>query len=296
MLAQQLVNAITLGSVYAIIALGYTLVYGVLKLINFAHGDVFMVGAFVGLYTVSSLYLGLPFWLAILLAMGACALLGVIIERCAYRPLREAPRLAALITAIGVSLFLENGAQIAFGAQPRSFPPLFPREPLPWISHHLGVEMNPSQILLIAVSAGLMVALNLMVQGTKFGRAIRAVSFDLQISQLMGIRTDRIIILTFALGSALAGAGGVLYGAYYGSIDPTMGIMPGLKAFVAAVLGGIGSVPGAMFGGLVMGLAEVSVVQFIGSQYRDAVAFAVLIVILLVKPTGIFAGYQPQRG
>jgi len=296
LLSQQLVNAITLGSVYAIIALGYTLIYGVLKLINFAHGDVFMVGAFVGLYTISSAYLGLPFWLGILLAMGACALLGIAIERSAYRPLRSAPRLAALITAIGVSLFLENSFQMAFGAQPRSYPPIFPKEPIPWISHHLGVEMNFSQILLILVSAGLMIGLQAVVQGTRFGRAIRAVSFDLQTSQLMGIRTDRIIVLTFALGSALAGAGGVLYGAYYGSIDPTMGIMPGIKAFVAAVLGGIGSVPGAMFGGLIMGLAEVSVVQFVGSQYRDAVAFAVLILILLVKPTGLFARYQSERG
>lgn len=296
MLPQQLLNAITLGSVYAIIALGYTLVYGVLKLINFAHGDVFMVGAFVGLYTVSSVYLGLPFWLGILLAMWVCAFLGVLIERGAYRPLRNAPRLAALITAIGVSLLLENAGQLAFGAQPRSYPALFPREPIAWISSHFGVEMNPSQILLITISAALMLGLHLVVQVTKFGRAIRAVSFDLQTSQLMGIRSDRIIALTFALGSALAGAGGVLYGAYYGSIDPTMGIMPGLKAFVAAVLGGIGSVPGAMLGGLIMGVAEVSVVQFVGSQYRDAVAFAVLIAILLVKPSGIFARYQPERG
>jgi branched-chain amino acid transport system permease protein len=296
LLQQQLVNAITLGSVYAIIALGYTLVYGVLKLINFAHGDVFMVGSFVGLYAVSSNYLGWPFWLGMLLAMGSCALLGIIIERCAYRPLREAPRLASLITAIGVSLLLENGGQIVFGAQPRSFPSLFPRQPTPWISHHLGVDMSPSQILLIVVSGGLMAALHLLIQRTKFGRAIRAISYDIQTSELMGIKTDRMIVLTFALGSALAGAGGVLYGAYYGSIDPTMGIMPGLKAFVAAVLGGIGSVPGAMLGGLVMGVAEVSVVQFVGSQYRDAVAFAVLIVLLLVKPTGIFARHQVERG
>jgi branched-chain amino acid transport system permease protein len=296
LLPQQLVNAVTLGSMYAVIALGYTLVYGVLKLINFAHGDVFMVGAFVGLYAISSTHLHLPFALGVLLAMGVCSLLGVAIERCAYRPLREAPRLAALITAIGMSLLLENSGQVAFGAQFRSYPALFPREPIGWIAQRLGVQVTPSQMLLIAVSAGLMIGLHLVVQRTRFGRAIRAVSFDLRTSQLMGIRTDRIIVLTFALGSALAGAGGVLYGAYYGSIDPTMGIMPGIKAFVAAVLGGIGSVPGAMFGGLIMGLAEVGVIQFVGSQYRDAVAFAVLIVILLVKPTGIFARYQAERG
>jgi len=293
---QQLVNGISLGSLYALIALGYTLVYGVLRLINFAHGDIFMVGAYLGLLALGTLHWPLAATLA--LAMCGAALLGVSIERVVYRPLRQAPRLSLLIAAIGVSLFLENLGIITVSADPRGYPEVFSPERYRWVREHLGV-------VILLISLTLMLGLNYVVSATRFGKAIRAVSYDLKAAELMGVDSNRIIALTFALGSALAGAGGVLYGIYYGSIEPLMGIMPGIKAFVAAVLGGIGSVPGAMLGGLIMGLAEVGVsaltirfsptLVFTGSTMRDAVAFAILILILLVKPTGIMGRAQGEK-
>ena len=292
---QQLVNGISLGAMYALIALGYTMVYGVLRLINFAHGEVFMVGAFAGLAALTVLHLPLP--LAVVFAMVAAALLGVVIERGAYRPLRAAPRLAALITAIGVSLLLQNLGVIFLGAAPRTYPPTIKPDPLSWPQQKLALVVTQQQVVTVAATAVILLLLHLIVSRTKIGKAMRAVSEDRQAAQLMGISPDRIITFTFCLGSAIAGAGGVFYGVYYGSVDPLMGLMPGIKAFVAAVLGGIGSIPGAMLGGVLMGLVETGVssvtlhvspsVTLSGSTLRDAVAFAVLITILLVRPTGL---------
>jgi branched-chain amino acid transport system permease protein len=298
---QQLINAISLGAVYALIALGYTMVYGVLKLINFAHGEVFMVGAFIGLAALAAFHL--PFALAVLVAMAGAALLGVVIERGAYRPLRSAPRLAALITAIGVSLLLQNVGMLTVGAAPRAYPPAIEPEPLPWIEAHTGLIVTRQQLVILLATAAILIGLSLIVSRTKVGKAMRAVSEDGQAAQLMGINVDRIISFTFALGSAIAGAGGVFYGVYYGTADPLMGLMPGIKAFVAAVLGGIGSVPGAMLGAVLMGLVETGVssltlhlspsVTLSGSTLRDAVAFTVLILILLLRPAGLLG--RPGR-
>ncbi len=292
---QQLVNGISLGAMYALIALGYTMVYGVLRLINFAHGEVFMVGAFAGLAALTVFRLPLP--VAVAFAMVAAALLGVVIERGAYRPLRAAPRLAALITAIGVSLLLQNLGVIFLGAAPRAYPAAIKPEPIPWLQRHLALIVTEQQLVMVAATAAILLLLHLIVSRTKIGKAMRAVSEDRQAAQLMGINPDRVISFTFCLGSAIAGAGGVFYGLYYGTVDPLMGLMPGIKAFVAAVLGGIGSIPGAMLGGVLMGMVETGVssltlhvsssVTLSGSTLRDAVAFAVLITILLVKPTGL---------
>jgi branched-chain amino acid transport system permease protein len=288
---QQLANGIAWGSIYALIALGYTMVYGILRLINFAHGDVYMVGAFAAYYLAHALgvaeseTVSPAAVLAVLLgAMIACALLGVLIERGAYRPVRRSSRLTALITAIGVSLFLENAGLRFFGADPKFFPQLIrPRtvEILP------GVLMTNHQITVLAVSLLLMVGLTLFVQRTKTGKAMRAVSFNRDAASLMGIPVDRIITMTFAIGSALAAAAGVLVGLTNPKIDPLMGIMPGIKAFVAAVLGGIGSIPGAVIGGLLMGISEYMVVGYVSSTYRDAIAFVILILVLLFRPAGL---------
>ena len=291
--AQLLVQGIAWGSVYALIALGYTMVYGVLRLINFAHGDVYMVGAFIAFYVVNYAHVGL--FAALVISMIACAALGVIIERGAYRPLRNHPRLAALITAIGVSLFLENGGQLLFGAEPQPFPRDLLTGPVATglgaasaaIERTTHVIINQEQILIILASLAMMAGLQIFVRRTKVGKAIRAVALDRHTASLMGINTDTIISLTFVIGSALAAAAGVLVSLEVGQIDPIMGLMPGLKAFVAAVLGGIGNIPGAMIGGVIMGIAEFLVVGYISSSYRDAIAFAILIAILLIKPTGI---------
>jgi branched-chain amino acid transport system permease protein len=293
---QQLVNGISLGAMYALIALGYTMVYGVLKLINFAHGEVFMVGAFVGLWALKLLHL--PLSVAVLMAMLAATVLGVVMERAAYRPLRTAPRLAALITAIGVSLLLQNLGLIILGAAPQSYPAAISAEAVPWLQGREDLVVTWQQVVIVSATALILALLHVIVHRTKIGKAMRAVSEDQQAAQLMGINTDGVISFTFALGSAIAGAGGVFYGIYYGTADPLMGLMPGIKAFVAAVLGGIGSVTGAMVGGLLMGLVETGVssvtvhlsptATLTGSTLRDAVAFAVLIVILLVRPTGLF--------
>lgn len=278
---QQIINGISLGSIYALIALGYTMVYGIIKLINFAHGDIYMVGAYVAFFATTSLHLS--FFPALLLAMVVAAIAGVVIEKLAYRPLRYAPRIAVLITAIGVSLLLEYGGILLVSPQPRTFPPLFQAE----VFTFGNIVVNSQQILILGVSLALMVLLTYIVQYTKIGKAMRAVSFDTDAAKLMGIDVDRVISITFAIGSALAAAAGMLVGVYYNSIDPLMGIMPGLKAFVAAVLGGIGIIPGAMVGGIIMGVVEALVSGFISSTFRDAAAFAILIIILLCKPSGL---------
>ncbi|HTY42608.1 MAG TPA: branched-chain amino acid ABC transporter permease [Thermoanaerobaculia bacterium] len=292
---QQLVNGLSLGSIYALIALGYTMVYGVLRLINFAHGDVYMIGAYVGYYLSRRLQGREPSLVSALLVMFgsmiACAILGVLIERLAYRPVRREARLTLLITAIGVSLFLENLAQLLFGATPRFFPSLAPRTDF----HIAGMRLTSEQITVIAVSVLLMVLLRAFIMSTRTGKAMRAVSFSLDASKLMGISTDWIISVTFALGSALAAAGGVLIAMQIPKIDPLMGITYGLKAFIAAVLGGIGSIPGAVLGGLLIGTSEVMVVGYLSSTYRDAIAFGILILVLILRPQGLLGRVQKEK-
>ncbi|MBR5582500.1 MAG: branched-chain amino acid ABC transporter permease [Phascolarctobacterium sp.] len=278
---QQLINGISLGSIYALIALGYTMIYGIIKLINFAHGDIYMIGAYFGFFATTQL--GVGFIPAIIIAMAGAAVVGIIIERIAYRPMRNAPRIAILITAIGVSFLLEYGMILFVSPQPRTFPAVF----TPSV-YHMGPLVANSQQLVILISAIiLMVTLSYIVNSTKAGKAMRAVSFDADAARLMGINIDKVISMTFALGSALAAAGGVLVGVYYNSIDPLMGMMPGLKAFVAAVLGGIGIIPGAMMGGIILGVVEAMVSGFLSSTFRDAAAFGILILILLYKPAGL---------
>jgi branched-chain amino acid transport system permease protein len=259
------------------------MVYGIVKLINFAHGDVFMVGAFIGFYSITILDLG--FFPALLISMVACAIFGVLIERIAYKPLRNATRIAALITAIGVSLFIEYGTIYIRGAQPEAYPDgIVPLKTL----ELFGVKISGQSILILGTSVFLMILLQFIVHKTKIGKAMRAVSHDMDAARLMGINVNNTISATFAIGSALAGAAGVIFGVYYTKIEPLMGIIPGLKAFVAAVLGGIGIIPGAMTGGLVLGVIE-SLVSAAGySLWRDGVAFVVLILILIFKPAGLF--------
>ena len=280
---QQLINGLSLGSIYALIALGYTMVYGIIQLINFAHGDVYMVGAYVGYVCMAHFHLG--FFTSLIVAMAVCAVLGMVIERVAYKPLRNSTRIAVLITAIGVSLLLEYTMMYFAGAEVRTYPPM------PGFmsgSYHLGgVTVTALQLMIIAISVLLMVALQVIVKRTRLGRAMRAVSQDADAARLMGISVDNTISFTFALGSALAGAAGVLVGVYYNSINPLMGILPGLKAFVAAVLGGIGLIPGALIGGYLIGTMEVVVSGLGFSTYRDAAVFAILILVLIVKPSGL---------
>ena len=279
---QQLVNGISLGSIYALIALGYTMIYGIIKLINFAHGDVYMVGAYTGFLAVT--FAGFPLWAAIIAAMVVTGILGVLIERIAYKPLRNAPKISVLITAIGVSFFLEYTSMYFVSPTPRTFPDLF--GDVAWSIGPLVV--NGQQVLILALTFVLMLILTYIVQRTKMGKAMRAASFDTETAQLMGIDADKVISFTFCVGSALAAVAGVLVGVYYNSIDPLMGIMPGLKAFIAAVLGGIGILPGAVAGGLILGIVEAFVSGFISSTFRDAAAFAILILVLLIRPTGLF--------
>jgi branched-chain amino acid transport system permease protein len=347
---QQLVNGVSQGSAYALIALGYTMVYGVLRLINFAHSDVYMFGAFMGFYLANSEFiknsLGTSTITAVLVLLSAMALsagLGILIERFAYRPgrsdtrfalafwlgiagaaagqlaggsliatvvgaavglmigvgleklglrpARQNSRLALLIIAIGVSLFLENGGQQVFGADPKFFPQIIETKLL-----NIGpLKIDSQKLIVLGVSIVLMILLNLIVKYTKTGKAMRAVSFNLDAAKLMGINTDRIIAFTFALGSALAAAAGILVSLLYPKIDPLMGVMPGLKAFVAAVLGGIGNITGAMLGGLILGMAEVMAVGYGESTYRDAIAFIILVLILLLKPTGIMGKGMTEK-
>ncbi|MEQ2527185.1 branched-chain amino acid ABC transporter permease [Bacillaceae bacterium CLA-AA-H227] len=279
---QQLINGISLGSIYALIALGYTMVYGIIKLINFAHGDVFMIGAFVGFYAIAGW--GLGFFPALLLAMAVCAVFGVLIERIAYKRLRNATRIAALITAIGVSLLIEYGFIYVRGAQAAAYPDVLANK-----NYDLfGIQVSSQSLLILIVSIVLMIILHFVVHRTKIGKAMRAVSHDMEAAQLMGINVNTTISATFAIGSALAGAAGVFFGVYYTKIEPLMGVIPGVKAFVAAVLGGIGIIPGAMVGGLVLGVVETIVSALGFSQWRDAAAFIILILILLFRPSGIF--------
>ena len=290
---QQFINGLTQGSIYALIALGYTMVYGVLRLINFAHGDVYMLGAYFGVFAAARFgtrpdgtFSPLVALASFAVAMVGAAIAGIIIERFAYRPLRNSPKLTLLITAIGMSMLLEYGGQLVFGPNPQPFPALIQDRPI----YDTGVwSLSLVQFLIIAVAALLMLALQFIVQRTKTGRAMRAVSLDRAAAALMGINTEVVIAITFALGSALAAAAGVLTGVYQPTITPLVGLQVGLKAFVAAVLGGIGSIPGAMLGGLLMGFAEVLVISQVpnGSAYSDAVAFTILIVVLLFKPAGI---------
>ena len=280
---QQLINGVSLGSIYALIALGYTMVYGIIKLINFAHGDIYMVGAYIGFFAVAQAGLGI--FPALVISMVVTGLIGCLVERVAYKPLRHAPRISLLITAIGVSFFLEYTSMLFVSPTPRTFPEVFDSS----VAFHIGdFIVNGQQVLIFAITFVLTVLWTYIVQKTKIGKAMRAVSFDTETAQLMGIDADRVIGVTFGIGSALAAAGGVLVGVYYNSIDPLMGIMPGLKAFVAAVLGGIGSLPGAVVGGLILGVIEAFVSGFLSSTFRDAAAFAILILVLLFRPSGIF--------
>lgn len=279
---QQLINGISLGSIYALIALGYTMVYGIIKLINFAHGEIFMIGAFIGYFSIAGW--GLSFIPALLLSMASCAVIGVAIERIAYKRLRNATRIAALITAIGVSLLIQNGVIYMRGAQPNAYPEVLANKSFVFF----GAQISSQSILILSVTIVLMVTLQFIVHKTKIGKAMRAVSYDAEAAQLMGINVNNTISATFAIGSALAGAAGVIFGIYYTKIDPLMGVIPGLKAFVAAVLGGIGIIPGAMVGGLILGVVETFVSALGGSLWRDAAAFVILILILIFKPSGIF--------
>jgi len=314
---QHLVNGLSVGAIYALVALGYTMVYGVLKLINFAHGDVYMVGAFAGYYLAQIIVGGsydpdaassTIFVQALVVTVGAmviCGALGYVIERFAYRPLRHRARLTSLITAIGVSFLLEFGFQlkpwikspIEFppGSSFRVFPSLIPRSQWEWAESALGVSVSNLDMYGLLMAVVLMVMLQYIVYRTKFGTAMRAVSFDWQTASLMGIPVNKVISWTFVLGSALAAAAGVIQAVSRPKIDPLFGLMPGLKAFVAAVLGGIGNVPGAMVGGLVLGLAEEYVAGYTDSSYRDAIAFSVLILVLLVRPSGLFGRVTVEK-
>jgi len=299
---QQLINGLTIGSIYALIALGYTMVYGILRLINFAHGDIYMVGAYAGY--LLAIQLGFSenpsifgFIVVLLGSMLIAALIGMAIERFAYRPVRKFSRMTTLITAIGMSLFIEYLFVFIFSGTPRSFPQLLQNDNYTIFGN---ATISTSQILIFAVSIALMVALQYTIFYTKIGKAMRAVSFNINSAKLMGINTDFVIAFTFAIGSALAAAGGVLTAQYNPKIEPLMGIIVGLKAFVAAVLGGIGNIPGAVLGGLLIGAAETLVVGYgqnigIPSTYRDAVAFAILILVLLVRPAGLLGSNVQEK-
>ncbi len=296
---QQLINGLALGSILALIALGYTMVYGILRFINFAHGDVFMLGAFSGYYLAPKVATVLPspsVWsglVVMVVSMAICAVIGIVIEKLAYRPLRRQPKLTVLITAIGVSLLIEYTCQNShvFGAAPKSFPVLIPSYPV-----HLGtLSLNSNQIIVLVMTFMLLLALRFIVLKTRIGMAMRALAFNPEAAALMGINIDVVISFTFGLGSALAGAAGILFAVNYPAIDPLMGILPGLKAFVAAVLGGIGNLPGAALGGIIIGVTETFVAGYISSTYRDAIAFGILILILLIRPSGLLGKKEIEK-
>ena len=282
-LLSNLINGISRGSVYAIIALGYTMVYGIAKMLNFAHGDVIMVGAYICFCAMS--YLNLPPVVGVLLAVLVCTLLGIVIERLAYKPLRAAPSLAVLITAIGVSYFLQNAALLIWKSDPKVFPSVIQLPSLELAGGQLTI--SPVAIVTVLACVIIMVALTLFTGKTKMGKAMRAVSEDKGAAQLMGINVNSTISLTFAIGSGLAAIAGVLLCSAYPTLMPTTGSMPGIKAFTAAVLGGIGSIPGAMLGGILLGVIEIFSKAYISTQLSDAIVFAVLIVVLLIKPAGL---------
>ena len=285
----QLINGLHVGSIYALIALGYTMVYGIVKLINFAHGDIIMVGAYTAVITLATLGWSTP--AALFSAIVACVVFGVLIERLAYKPLRRSPRISSLITAIGVSMLLQNAALLVFGAQPRPFPTILSMPPLR--VHTLQLSFNT--VLTIVVSGILMVFLQGFVQMSKTGKAMRAVSEDYNTAQLMGINVNNTITTTFVIGCTLAGIGSFLYCMAYPSVYPTLGALPGLKAFIAAVLGGIGIIPGAMLGGFVMGVAESLTKAYISSQLSDAVVYGILIIVLMVKPAGLLGKKMSEK-
>ena len=294
---QHFINGLSLGAIYALIALGYTMVFGVLKLINFAHGEVYMFGAFIAFYAAN--YFGLashPSFLSLIIvlaiSMSGCALLGFALERLAYRPLRNSPRINVLITAVGVSMLLQYSGQLIFGANPKFFPQIYQPESN-WSFGEL--KINPLQIVVLLIAILLMVALQFLVFRTRWGRAMRAVSFDPDTASLMGISTDKVVSATFMLGSALAGAAGVLVGLVYPKIDPLMGVLPGIKAFIAAVFGGIGNIAGAVLGAITLGLSEEFVVGYIAPSFRDALAFTILIVVLMFKPSGLLGKDEREK-
>ena len=291
---QQLVNGITLGGVYALIAVGYTMVYGVIQLINFAHGEIYMLGAFLA-YTLVAV-VGMPFFPAFVLTLLICAVLGVVLDFVAYRPLRKAPRLAALITAIGMSIFLQNMAMLIWGSQIKSYP----RDLLPAFFSESAitfgdVSLSWLQVFILSITLLFMIILHLTIHKTRIGMAMRAISQDKTASALMGIGVNRVISFTFAIGSAMGGMAGILVGLYYNAIFPTMGYVAGIKAFAAAVLGGIGSVPGAMLGGGVLGIAEVMGAGYISSEYRDGISYAVMIAVILFKPSGLIGKQAGEK-
>jgi branched-chain amino acid transport system permease protein len=290
-LLQQVINGLQIGFVYALIALGYTMVYGIVRLINFAHGDVFMVGAFIGMYAIAGTRL--PLSAVFLLAVLGCALLAVAMERVAYRPLRGAPKIASLITAIGASLFLEyfTALRQVFGPNFYSFPRPFAVSA--WEVR--GIALTNIQAIIFLVTLACLALLQLVVHRTRLGKAMRAVSYDPVTAGLMGVNVDLVISFTFGLGAALAGVGGVLYGIAYPQVNTFMGVMPGLKAFTAAVLGGIGSIPGAVLGALIMGQSETLTAAYLSSTYRDGIAFLILIAVLLVRPTGILGTSRTEK-
>jgi branched-chain amino acid transport system permease protein len=294
---QHVINGLSFGAIYALIALGYTMVYGILQFINFAHSDIYMIGAFAAYYGVRWFPIGsqqgvLPFILVLLFSMFICSLMSWTIEKIAYRPLRKSPKINILITAIGVSLLLEYLGQFVFGADPKLFPPLLAETVL--------VSIGPIQIMsldatILFVSVTMMVSLHYMVYHTKMGKAMRAVSQNATVAAMMGINIDKVISFTFILGSSLAGVASVLVGMRYPKIEPLMGMLMGTKAFVAAVLGGIGSLPGAVLGGLIMGLSEEMVVGYLASTYKDALSFGILILILVFRPAGILGSLKIEK-
>lgn len=292
---QQVINGLTLGSVYALIALGYTMVYGIIKLLNFAHGDIFMVGSFISYYLI--LTYSMNIFVAFVLTMVLTAILGVITDQVAYKPLRKAPRISALITAIGVSYLLRNGMIVLVGAETRAYLRVFEEVPafLNYTFQIGNINLKSMQIILLVTTIVLMVLLQFVVQKTKMGKAMRAVSVDAEAAQLMGINTNTVIAFTFALGSALAGASGMLVGVYYNSISPMIGVGYGNKAFVAAVIGGIGLIPGAVLGGYLLGMTEVMITAYGNSMIRDAVVYIILIIILLLRPAGLLGKNQSEK-
>lgn len=286
---QQLINGLSLGSIYALLALGYTMIYGIIKIIHFAHGDVYMLGAFFGYYTINVWHFN--FIMALFGSMIFCALVGMLIEFVAYRPLRHSSRIAVLITAIGVSYFLENGMSVLFSGDTRDFPQVIKQVNYEWF----GIRVTNVQLLIFTTTIILMIVLQLIVKKTKMGRAMRAAAADPVAAELMGININGTISFVFAIGSAMAGAAGVLIGLYYNSIEPTMGMTPGIKAFVAAVVGGVGSIPGAAVGAVIIGCLE-SMMQAIGfSAFKDAAVYVVLIIVLLFLPAGLFGNKQPEK-
>lgn len=287
----QLINALNLGSIYALVAIGYSMVYGIIRLINFAHGEIMMFGAYFAFIFAFSLPFQLPFLIIVLLSMISAGVIGILIERIAYRKLRNAPRISALITAIGVSLFLQNLARLIFGTTPYVMQPIISTEPI-----RIGVfSISRLTVLTVVLSVIAMVLLSVFVKNTKQGKAMRAVSEDREAASLMGININRVISITFLIGSALGALGGVFYAMAFTQIQSSLGIMPGLKAFIAAVFGGIGNITGAMIGGYVIGIIETMTKAYISSKWVDAIVFGLLIFILLFKPTGLFGKNEKEK-